>query len=189
MNAQTLNDILIKNPVVAAVREARFVAIAAKAKPKVVFLLSGKLSTLTAQCSALKKAGKVVFIHVDLIEGLRSDKEGLAYIANVVQPDGIITTKNAMIRFAHELGLLTIQRVFLLDSSAIVTGANNSNTTAPDFVEALPGTSAKALSLFASKIHVPLIAGGLLLDKEDIYAALGADAIAVSTTSETLWAL
>lgn len=189
MNAKLLNDILIENPVVAAVREERFVAIAAKAKPKVVFLLSGKLSTLTAQCQLLKQAGKIVFVHVDLIEGLRSDKEGLAYIANVVQPSGIITTKNAMIRFAHALDLLTIQRVFLLDSSAILSGASNINATEPDFVEALPGTSAKALTLFASKIHVPLIAGGLLLDKEDVYAALGADAIAVSATNEKLWAL
>lgn len=36
---------------------------------------------------------------------------------------------------------------------------------------------------------VPLIAGGLLSDKADVLAALGAGALCVSASDESLWAL
>ena len=39
------------------------------------------------------------------------------------------------------------------------------------------------------KLSVPVIAGGLISDKEDIIAALDAGATAISTTKEELWFL
>ena len=38
-------------------------------------------------------------------------------------------------------------------------------------------------------VSVPVIAGGLISDKEDIIAALDAGAAAISTTKEELWFL
>ena len=35
----------------------------------------------------------------------------------------------------------------------------------------------------------PVIAGGLVSDKEDIMAALGAGAVSISTTNEIVWLL
>ena len=51
------------------------------ANPKVVFMLFGNIGDLQQQCRELRSAGKMVFLHVDLIDGLRPDNVGLRYIA------------------------------------------------------------------------------------------------------------
>lgn len=187
MTTQELMDGFIENPVIAAARDEAMFVKALASSSKLVFLLFGKLMELEQQCAALKAAGKLVFIHIDLIDGLKADQQGLQYIAEKIKPHGIITTRGASVRYAQELGLFTIQRIFMLDSSALTSGAGNVTNVSPDFVELLPGISPKAISLFAQKIHVPIIAGGLVLEKEDVFAALQAGAIAVSTSEEALW--
>ena len=46
---------------------------------------------------------------------------------------------------------------------------------------------AKKLGMYTSR--VPVIAGGLISDKEDVMGALGAGAAAVSTTNQEVWEL
>ena len=41
----------------------------------------------------------------------------------------------------------------------------------------------------AQSLRAPLIAGGLITDKEDVTGALGAGAVAVSTTNPAVWAM
>ena len=43
------------------------------------------------------------------------------------------------------------------------------------------------LSMLASETAIPVIAGGLIETKEEIYKALGAGAAAISTGSKELW--
>lgn len=45
------------------------------------------------------------------------------------------------------------------------------------------------LRRLSRELPVPLIAGGLLSDKADVLAALGAGALCVSASDESLWAL
>ena len=59
----------------------------------------------------------------------------------------------------------------------------------PDVIEILPGTLYKVLHRLSRELPVPLIAGGLLSDKADVLAALGAGALCVSASDESLWAL
>lgn len=58
-----------------------------------------------------------------------------------------------------------------------------------DVIEILPGTLCKVLRRLSRELPVPLIAGGLLSDKADVLAALGAGALCVSASDESLWAL
>lgn len=51
------------------------------------------------------------------------------------------------------------------------------------------GTLCKVLRRLSRELPVPLIAGGLLSDKADVLAALGAGALCVSASDESLWAL
>ena len=37
------------------------------------------------------------------------------------------------------------------------------------------------------QLNVPVIAGGLIADKEDVIQALDAGAVAISTTNESVW--
>ena len=47
----------------------------------------------------------------------------------------------------------------------------------------------KIISRLTAVANKPIIAGGLILDKEDVTGALGAGAIAVSTTNPIVWSM
>lgn len=59
----------------------------------------------------------------------------------------------------------------------------------PDFVEILPGVMPKIIRRIASEIGIPVIAGGLITDKDDIVQALSNGAVAISSTNEDVWRL
>ena len=188
-NVDELVDILIMNPVIAAVRDGDMLDRSLDSASKVVFMLFGSIGELERQCEKLYNAGKVFFLHVDLIDGLRPDPVGVRYIASTMKPTGIITTKGACVRMAHDSGLFAIQRVFMLDSSALRSGVQNVLSCRPDLVEILPGVSEKVLSIAKQQFTLPLIAGGLINTKVDVFSALNAGVIAVSTSCEPLWCL
>ena len=57
----------------------------------------------------------------------------------------------------------------------------------PDMIEVLPGVMPKVIRRICQNSRVPVIAGGLISDKEDIIAALNAGAVSISTTNQTVW--
>ena len=57
----------------------------------------------------------------------------------------------------------------------------------PDVIEILPGVMPKIIRRLAASVRVPIVAGGLISDKEDIVGALAAGALAVSSTNAALW--
>ena len=58
-----------------------------------------------------------------------------------------------------------------------------------DLVEVLPGAMPKAIAQLAASIQKPIIAGGMIRDKEDVTRALGAGAVGISASNETIWGL
>jgi len=61
------------------------------------------------------------------------------------------------------------------------------NVARPDIIEILPGLMPKVIKRVCSLVKVPVIAGGLISDKEDVMEALAAGAISVSTTNPMVW--
>lgn len=81
-----------------------------------------------------------------------------------------------------------MQRFFVIDSMALESVLRHREYAArPDFIEILPGTMPKIFRRVCAEIQTPVIAGGLISDKEDIMAALGAGACAISTTNPQVW--
>jgi glycerol uptake operon antiterminator len=189
MEQQQLIDEIIANPVIAAVRSNEQLALALKSPVRTIFLLSGSINTLADDCRRVRQSGRLSFLHIDLVEGLRPDKQGLQFVARQIRPDGVITTKPACIKWAQEQNLATVQRIFLLDSSALRDGARQAAACRPDLVEVLPGVAEKAIRLAVAAFARPLIAGGLISTREEVIAALAAGALAVSTGQSTLWRL
>lgn len=111
----------------------------------------------------------------------------MEYLLENVAADGIISTKAGLIHFAHSRGLLTIQRYFVLDSLALENIRRTDQSSGCDLVEILPGLMPKIISKLAAEIQRPIIAGGLISDKEDIMAALNAGAVAISSTNQNVW--
>ena len=85
--------------------------------------------------------------------------------------------------------MLTVLRVFAIDSKAVRSLARESSLVTPDAVEVLPAVIPRVIESLTKELEMPLIAGGLLSDKADVTAALGAGAICVSASDERLWAL
>lgn len=180
-------ELLIENPVIAAIRSDKDLEKAIKSNVEIVFVLYGNIINIKQICEKLKNASKKVFVHVDLIEGLKGDSSGLAFIKQCEKPDGIITTKPTSIKQAKQLGLLTIQRIFIVDSHSLKTGIKNIQAVIPDAVEVMPGVASKIIRSLEKEIHIPIIAGGLIENKKDIMESISAGAMAISTTKEELW--
>ncbi len=120
---------------------------------------------------------------------MRDDAAGIRFVADQIRPDGIISTRPAAVRQARHAGLLTIQRIFLIDSSALEDGRRHMQSSQPDLVEVLPGISASAIRLAAGCFNRPLIAGGLISQRAEVMDALRAGALAVSTGHPDLWSM
>ena len=81
----------------------------------------------------------------------------------------------------------TILRFFIIDSMAFENISKQCHLVKADFIEILPGVMPKIIKKICKMGNIPVIAGGLVMDKEDVMAALSAGAISVSTTNQDVW--
>ncbi|UOQ45845.1 glycerol-3-phosphate responsive antiterminator [Halobacillus salinarum] len=152
-----------------------------------IIILDSRLGLLKKLVKVGHKASKKVFVHVDLIQGLRADEYGMEFLGQEVKPDGIISTRSQAIIQAKKYNLCTVQRLFLIDSQAINHHMKLIQKTKPDYVEVLPGILPGMITEIKDRLGVPVIAGGLIRTHEEIEDAIGAGASAVSTSRAALW--
>ena len=173
-------------PVIAAVKNDMGLAHALRSECAAVFILYGTILDIGQIVKRIKAAGKLAFVHADLIEGLSNRGEiAVDFLAEATKADGIISTRPILIHHAKELGLITVQRFFLLDSISFENVVRQSSHA--DVIDILPGAMPDVIRRLSQRVTQPLIASGLLTDKRDVCGALAAGAVAVSTTSEELW--
>jgi len=190
---QEFYDAVEANPVIAAVKsDAGLQAAVEMEEIQVIFVLYGDVCTIPEILEKIKAAGKKAMVHIDLIAGLSAKEISVEFIARQTRADGIITTKPALVRRAKKLGIFAVLRFFVIDSLALKNIENlemQCGTSRPDFIEVLPGVMPKVLGRIAKVSRIPMIAGGLITEKEDVIAALSAGAIAVSSTNQDVWNL
>lgn len=182
-----LEELLVENPIIAAVKNDEALETAVNSKAQIVFVIYGNILNIEDICKKLKAGGKTVFVHMDMIEGVKGDSKGIEFIKRIGNPYGIITTKQSNIKYALQLGLKTIQRVFIIDSQSMKTGINSINSVMPDAVEVMPGIASKIISQMQRDVHLPIIAGGLIDNQSDIMESISAGAVAISTSKTKLW--
>ena len=153
---------------------------------KLVFVLFGDILSIPDIVARLKDAGKMVLVHLDLMDGLNSRDVAVDFLAKNTQADGILSTKANLVKYAKGRGLLTVQRFFILDSMALLNIEKQFPLNYTDAIEILPGLMPKVIRHLAGLVDIPIIAGGLISDREDALAALNAGALAVSTTKTDL---
>ena len=176
-------------PVIAAVKDETGLKECLYSESQIIFLLFGDICSVGRYVEIAKSAGKMVFVHMDLINGLGNKEVAVDFIREHTGVDGIISTKPQLVKRAKELGLFGILRIFVIDSMAFGNIEKQCASLVPDAVEILPGLMPKIIKKLCSTVNVPLIAGGLISDKEDVMGALGAGAAAVSTTNQKVWKL
>ncbi|NLI61154.1 MAG: glycerol-3-phosphate responsive antiterminator [Clostridiales bacterium] len=185
----SINDSLESNPIIGALPHMVLPDPEEQEKIEVFFLLSGNIMEIQNRVALLKDIGKKVFVHADLIDGLAKDATAIDYIQKHIKPDGILSTRSHLVRYGKEIGLLTVQRIFMIDSLSFESGIKMVDNYKPDFVEVMPGIIPRAISELKEKIAPPIIAGGMITQKSDVIQALKAGAIAVSTSKRELWSL
>lgn len=172
--------------IIAAVRNDRELEAARNSRIKIIFCLSPNILTLEETVKSVHEAGKKIFLHMDLAEGVGKDKPGLMYVKKM-GVDGIISTRVNIIKAAREAGLFTVQRFFIVDSQSVATTLESIKASRPDMIEVMPGIVTKVISDLKASLNIPIIAGGLIETRKEIEEAIHSGASAVSTGRQELW--
>lgn len=112
-------EALRDSPVIAAVKNPEGLQNCLTSDCSIAFVLYGDMLNIAGIVAQLKEAGKLAFVHIDLVDGLTSQDVVVDFIAKNTCADGIISTKHSLVRHAKGCGLLTVQRFFVLDSMAL----------------------------------------------------------------------
>ncbi|TCT26479.1 glycerol uptake operon antiterminator [Melghiribacillus thermohalophilus] len=152
-----------------------------------VIFLETRLSQLASIVKYAKRYNKKVWLHVDLIQGLKTDEYGIEFLIRHLEVDGMISTKVNVISLAKKHHVTAVQRLFLLDSHALDHNLKMTGNVKPDYVEVLPGIIPRMIKEVSEKTGLPVIAGGLIRTSKDVEMALQAGASAVTTSHIDLW--
>lgn len=186
--ARGLLAALRRRPVVPAARSlgAEFES-ALSGDHAAVFLLGGDIFELVERLRELRGGDRPpVCVNVDLASGVSSDAEGIRFLSRHVE--GVISTHRRSIELAGQQGLLTVQRLFAIDSGAVGRGLKMISRAQPDFVEILPAVAFTEISgYYRSVCDIPVLAGGLVTEAGGVESLLKAGAAGVSTSATDLW--
>lgn len=159
-----------------------------KTSSHISFILAGDIFSVERTVEKIKDAGKLAFVHFDLIAGIGKDQMGVRYLADKIGADGVVTTRSNIITAGKRLGMLTVQRLFAFDSVSIDNGIKVIKSTQPHAIEVLPGMVVpRIIDRIHKELDIPVIAGGLITDMYDLEAALESGAIGISTSAKKLW--
>ena len=98
---QDFVEALERNPVIAAIFESSDLEEALSSPCEVIFLLSGNICELKELIHRVHAAGKKMYIHIDLLEGVANDRSAIQFLKTHFCPDGIITTKAVVAKHAR----------------------------------------------------------------------------------------
>jgi glycerol uptake operon antiterminator len=177
---------LNRNPVIPAVRGPDSALEAALAgKHAAIFVLGGDIFKVLGRVRAQERRPQI-YVNVDLVGGVAGDASGLRFLSGRVE--GIISTHRHVIELAKTSGLITVQRLFAIDSGAVERGLKLIRRAEPRFVEILPALAyCEIAERYSEVLDLPVLAGGLLKGREDISTILRAGAVGVSTSHRGLW--
>jgi glycerol uptake operon antiterminator len=187
MRATPIEDILLLHPVIASIKDEDGLRAVLQAPSPVVFVLFGSIMSIHRIVGTLKKAGKTVFVDVDLLDGFASKPITVDFVKTHTEADGIMSSKAIMLKAAKAAGLLTIHRLFLIDSFSYNNVAKQIGMSEPDAIMILPGCMPRVIRWVKAETDIPLVAGGLVCDKDDVVGALGAGAVAIASSNRDVW--
>ncbi|MBD8535540.1 glycerol-3-phosphate responsive antiterminator [Plantibacter sp. CFBP 13570] len=184
-----LVDLLHEDPVIASAKDAASLDAILASDRRVVFLLFGSVVDVDVIIARCKAAGKIVLVDIDLLDGFATRDVVVTWLATRTQVDGVLSAKTNLIKAAKAAGLLAVHRFFLVDSFSYHQLPRVVGQSRPDAIEILPGCMPRVITWLRDDVQVPLIAGGLVCDKADVMAALGAGAVAVASSNRDVWAM
>lgn len=183
----TLSYALARNPIIVSLTDESDLSKALKSKSNIIILIQADICSLKTVVDQIRNTNKLVFVHMDLIKGLKRDESSIKFLAEQIGIDGIVTTHANLVRVAKSHNLLAIQRVFILDSASIEQGIKLINNANPDAVEILPGIAVPHIANKLTKVSQTIIAAGLINTQDEIKYILNNGAEGISSSSTKLW--
>jgi len=174
------------NKIIAAVRSEKELSDAINSNVDMIFLLATNIAVLRGEINLVHNAGKKLFVHIDLADGIGKDEYGIKYV-KALGADGIISTRNNLVKLAKKIGMLTVQRFFIVDSHSVETTLDSANSSKPDMIEIMPGTLTKVISRLKKELPMPIVAGGLIQSIDEVNSAISSGAHMVSTGCRAMW--
>lgn len=176
-----------QNPIIASINKVDNLDIALDSSCQVIALLTGNIFNLKEISSRIHKENKILLIYIDKIDGFSKDTWGLEYIVKNIPLDGIITSRENLVKLSKDMGVFTIKRSFIPDSNSLEEVLSLIKNNRPHALEILPGIMPKVIERIVEDTKIPLIAGGLVSDSKDVESSLKAGAIAISTCNKDIW--
>jgi glycerol uptake operon antiterminator len=174
-------------PVAAAIKSNEDFQFALDSDVHLLFLLKGDAFQLSALLAQAHQRGKGVVVHIDLVSGIGKDRAGIQYLHDL-GVDAIITSRAQLVAAGKAEGLITIQRLLLLDDYGLETGVHTIARAAPDLVEILPGIIfPEMIALLRQLLPGPFIAGGFIRTAVDVARIQSAGALLSSSSTYELW--
>jgi glycerol uptake operon antiterminator len=179
---KVFSELLRNTPLIAAVLNGEDLKKYLGTKAAILSLLFGDIRTVSSIVEECKAGGKFTLVHLDFIEGLSSRDIAVDFIADSTKADGIVSTKPNLIRRAKARGLVAVQRFFLIDSISLANLEKQLPLENADALEIMPALMPKVIRRIARISPIPIIAGGLISDAEDVRNALEAGAVSASAS-------
>jgi len=174
-------------PVAAAMKSNEDMEVALQSDALLLFLLKGDAFQIAPFIKEAHQRGKGVVVHMDLVSGIGKDRAGIQYLRQV-GVDAIITSRSQLVSAGRAEGLTTIQRLLLLDDSALDNGVRSIARAAPDIVEILPGIIFPEVAQTLQRLLPgPFIAGGFIRTAADVARVQAAGSILSSSSTYALW--
>ena len=173
-------------PIIAAVKSRDGLERAVSSDVQAIFLLSSNIIDIDSISELAHEKKKLLFIHMDFVDGLSKDPAGVRYLSTK-GIDGIISTRSNIIAAAHDAGIYSVQRFFMIDSRSVDTALDTLKQSKADMIEIMPALAYKSITKIKNNIQIPIIAGGLIESRDEVYKALGAGASMISTGKSELW--
>jgi glycerol uptake operon antiterminator len=152
-----------------------------------IFVLGGDVFEVLSMAAKRKHRRPFICVNVDMVGGVAADASGINYLSD--EADGIISTRRHVIEIAKKCHMITIQRLFAIDSSAVNRGLKLVRQTNPDCVEILPGIALPEVrnNYDEGLSGRPVLAGGLVKDRATVSGILKSGASGISTSETGLW--
>ncbi|ARJ51747.1 glycerol-3-phosphate responsive antiterminator [Staphylococcus lutrae] len=177
----------MKPHILPAIRSIKDLEKLFKTDYKTCVLLDTHIGHLNGIMKLIQQHQLKPFMHIDLIKGMSHDEFACEYIIQTYRPKGIVSTKTKVIKKAKALGVVTIFRVFIIDSHALARSIELIQRIEPDYVEVLPGIADKVIQEIHQKTGVTVIAGGLINTQDEVSRAIQSGAAYITTSEQSLW--
>ena len=185
-NAQRFMARLATWPCCAAVTSGTGFEAALVSRVPILFILRADGLELEPLVRRIHDAGKLVAVHLDLVDGLRPDRSSVSWLRRA-GVDAVISSRGQLMKSIQREGMVAIHRLLLVRHGLLESGFAAVTRSGADVVEVLPGAILPDVRALLPPLRVPLLAGGFIRTRADAMAVLAAGAAGVTTSSPEIW--